>query len=40
MSIVQQFNDGLEKAMSGKSQEEQDKMMQMLADAFKANGCQ
>jgi Zn finger protein HypA/HybF involved in hydrogenase expression len=40
MSIVQQFNDGLCNAMEGKSQEEQDRMMKMLADAFKANGSQ
>ena len=37
MSIVQQFNDGLCKAMEGKSQEEQSRMMKMLADAFKKN---
>ncbi len=40
MSIVQQFNDGLSMAMEGKSQEEQDRMMKMLSDAFKANGSQ
>jgi Zn finger protein HypA/HybF involved in hydrogenase expression len=37
MSIVQQFNDGFCKATEGKSKEEQDRMMKMLADAFKKN---
>lgn len=41
MSIISQFNDGLEKVMEGKSQEEQDEMMKMLAQGFKDNpNCQ
>ena len=40
MGVVQQLTDGLCRAMEGKSKEEQDKMMKMLADAFKANGSQ